>query len=99
MSSLEQFPGELQRRLEDFYQALAQYGEVAPGVRFRLEGMLEAALLLQCVSDEELRRLVGDAYRQHMGEPPPALPGNPEPYHLPVRWQRAPVFPSGGPKA
>ena len=99
MSSPGQLRVELEQRLQDFYRELAEYGEVAPGVRFRLEGMLQTALWLQCVDEQQLQRLVHDIYREHMGEAPAPLPGRPEPYHLPVHWQRAPVFPSGGPKS
>lgn len=92
----EEFRKVLVQRLDEFYSDLAKFGEVAPGVRFRLEGFIEAGLCLQLIAATEVQKVIADAYQIHMGAVAPALPGKPEPYHLPIRWQRAPVFPSGG---
>jgi hypothetical protein len=90
----ETFIAEAARRLDAFYGDLHNYGEVAPGVRFRLEGFLEAGLSLQLVERNELDALIQAAYKTHMGQEPTAVPG--DGLQLPVRWRRAPVYPSGG---
>ncbi len=96
MTSEAQFVALAQQRLDDFYSQLALTGEVAPGVRFRLEGFLEAGLVLQLAEPRHLANMINASYRAFMGEPPEPCPIADVPVQLPVRWQRAPVYPSAG---
>ena len=96
MVSEAQFVALAQQRLDDFYKQLALTGEVAPGVRFRLEGFLEAGLVLQLVESRQLASMITASYRAFMGESTSPCPLADVPVQLPVRWQRAPVYPSKG---
>ena len=98
VSSVEpatQFLPEAQQRLDNFYRELAQWGEVAPGPRFRLEGFLEAGLTLGLVQQPQLQTMIDTSYRTFMGRAPDPIPGSEPMVQLPVRWQRAPVYKSG----
>jgi hypothetical protein len=96
MVSEAQFVTLAQQRLDDFYAQLALTGEVAPGVRFRLEGFLEAGLALQLVEPRQLATMIAASYRAFMGESPEPCPVADVAVQLPVRWQRAPVYPGTG---
>jgi hypothetical protein len=95
MQSPEQFQTAAQQRLEGFYSNLAQWGEVAPGVRFRLEGYLQAGIDMGLLQRTQLQSMIEASYRSHMGKPPPPSPAPTEHVQLPVYWQRAPVYASG----
>jgi hypothetical protein len=94
MVSEAQYVALAQQRLDDFYSQLALTGEAAPGIRFRLEGFLEAGLVLQLVEPRQLAAMITASYRAFMGEAPEPCPVADVPVQLPVRWQRAPVYPS-----
>ena len=98
VSSVEpatQFLPEAQQRLDNFYRELAQWGEVAPGPRFRLEGFLEAGLTLGLAQQPQLQAMVETSYRTFMGRAHEPIPGSDPMVQLPVCWQRAPVYKSG----
>jgi hypothetical protein len=95
MQPVPQFLPEAQRRLDDFYRKLAQWGEVAPGPRFRLEGFLEAGLTLGLVQRQQLQDMIETSYHTFMGRAPEPVPGSDQAVQLPVCWQRAPVYKSG----
>ena len=93
----ERFQREAQRRVEAFYRDLTTLGETPPARRFGLEGFLEAGIVLELASQESLRQLVNGRFERYFGEPPPApvaACAEPVGVAVPVRWQRAPVFPS-----
>ena len=87
-------------RVEGFYADLGRLGEVAPAARLRLEGFLEAGLALGLVTRDEVSRWVNDSYRRNMppesgGHTPAVLADCDDGVVvLPVRWRRAPVYPS-----
>ena len=81
------------------FSALAAGDDVPPGQRLRAEGMMEAALLLDAASVEELDRAMDDCYRQAFGR------GIDEDFgadwrgfypfpQVPAMGRRAPVYPS-----
>lgn len=93
---MQNYTSLLEEKLNGFYQDFARFGEVAPGRLFRLEGFIEAGLALELISLEEARSLIGGSYRRHLGEAAPNMdwvdaPGG---LALPVKWQRAPVYPA-----
>lgn len=100
MSAGERFCAEAQARIDRFYRELAQMGEVAPVIRLRLEGFLEAGLVLDLVSRDTVESWIYHYGRRHLGEgrmpDPSQVPADSDDdgMLLPVRWQRAPVHPS-----
>ena len=81
------------------FSALAAGDDVPPGQRLRAEGMMEAALLLDAASVQELDRAMDDCYRQAFGR------GIDEDFgadwrefypfpQVPAMGRRAPVYPS-----
>lgn len=99
-SIAERYQREVERRVDAFYRDLIALGETPPARRFALEGFLEAGIALELASREALSELVRSCFERYFGEPPPEQPeaaaGEPPPagVAVPVRWQRAPVFPS-----
>ena len=93
----ERFRAEAWRRIDQFYGELARLGEVPPARRFALEGFLAAGLYLELVERELLQRWLHDSQRGHLGAELPAPPtwADGAGVTLPVRWQRAPVYPGG----
>ena len=86
---------ELERRWRAIFTALEAGGEVPPSQRLRTEGMMEALVLLDLVSTEELQSRLADCYLACYGE---ALPEDwielfPFP-QVPGFGRRAPVYPS-----
>jgi hypothetical protein len=90
---------ELERRWQQLFGTLASGGEVAPSLRLRAEGMMEALVLLGHATPRELQQSMAACYQaafnesleQAWGErwsdlfPFPQIPGF---------GQRAPVYPS-----
>jgi len=96
---MENLLDELTRRWSAMFSALAAGDDVPPGQRLRAEGMMEAALLLDAASVEELDRAMDDCYRQAFGR------GIDEDFgadwrefypfpQVPAMGRRAPVYPS-----
>lgn len=90
---------EVENRLQGLLQRVAMGGDVPPGLRYRLEGMLEAAALCGEATEAELEQLVervhqdifGVALAERLWDGWEALfpfPG------LPIFADRAPVSPS-----
>ena len=87
-------------RLDQFYRSLGELGEVTPVARLRLEGFLEAGLLLDLVTRADIDSWVAHYTHLHLGEEQ-RLPSSPvladsddDGVLVPVRWRRAPVHPS-----
>ena len=90
---------ELQTRWRDMFAALAAGDDLPPGPRLRTEGMMEAALLQQLATEEELLGAMQDCYQTAFGRSLAADFGEdwrdfyPFP-QIPAMAARAPVFPS-----
>lgn len=52
-------------RLDTLYSRLAKGHDAPPALRLRLEGLLEAALLVGAASEEELQRRLAQAHARH----------------------------------
>ncbi|WP_439107361.1 hypothetical protein [Congregibacter sp.] len=81
------------------FQALAQGNDAPPGPRFRLEGLMEAAVITGDADEGTLRALVAELHESIMGDTIEALLGenwarwHPFP-QIPAFSHRAPVSPS-----
>ena len=99
-SLAKDFREQAQARVECFYADLGRLGEVPPAARLRLEGFLEAGLTLGLVAKDEISRWVDDSYDRHLPteqhQRAPTAPADSDNnlIVLPVRWRRAPVYPS-----
>ena len=90
---------ELERRWRHIFATLSAGGEIAPALRLRAEGFMEALVLLGLATPEDLQARMAFCYSSEFGEsleqdwgeawselfPFPQIPGF---------GQRAPVFPS-----
>ena len=90
---------EIRQRLIDQFQSIAAGGDVPPGSRLRLEGLMEAAVICQDVEKEALRELLAELHLEILGCTLEArLGGDWERWHpfpqIPVFSSRAPVSPS-----
>lgn len=101
----EQLLGHLQTELEQIFAAFVGGDDVAPSRRLRLEGAMQAGVLTGLLQEAELLSLLDAQYSAAFGEALDtasiAVRGHPrdKPYELidiriPVRMQRAPVYPS-----
>jgi hypothetical protein len=90
---------ELQTRWRDMFAALAAGDDLPPGPRLRTEGMMEAALLQQLATEEELLDAMQHCYQAAFGRSLAEEFGAdwrdfyPFP-QIPAMAARAPVFPS-----
>ena len=90
---------ELERRWRCMFVALTSGDDVPPGMRLRTEGMMEAAVLLQCAAPSGLQRAMDDCYRAACGQGIADQFGDdwqdffPFP-QIPAMARRAPVYPS-----
>jgi len=90
---------ELERRWRLMFAALTAGDDVPPAMRLRTEGMMEAAVLLQCAAPAELQQAMDDVYRAACGQGIAAQFGDdwqdffvfPQ---IPAMGRRAPVYPS-----
>jgi hypothetical protein len=93
----QQFELQLGRRLRAVFAAYAGGQDVAPGERLRLEGYMQAGIELGLASRDELVLLLQQTHLEYMGqelaEPFPPMDEN-SVIPIPVRMQRAPVYPS-----
>ena len=90
---------ELERRLRDALQRLAQGDDLPPSHQLRLEGLCEAAVLAGLATPEELDARFIALHREIRGTDPGAPGGgdwrNDHPFpELPLFARRAPVSPS-----
>jgi hypothetical protein len=93
----QQFLQQVTRRLGLVFAAYARGGDVSPGERLRLEGYMQAGIELGMASREELILLLKQVHLDHLGQEladpfPPMEEASVIP--IPVRMQRAPVYPS-----
>ena len=90
---------ELERRWRCIFVALTSGDDVSPAMRLRTEGMMEAAVLLQCAAPSGLQRAMDDCYRAACGQGIAEQFGDdwqdffPFP-QIPAMGRRAPVYPS-----
>lgn len=90
---------ELNRRWDEMFAALARGDDVPPGQRLRAEGMMEALVLQQAASENELVVAMDARYEAAFGRRIAADFGEdwrafyPFP-QIPAMGTRAPVFPS-----
>jgi hypothetical protein len=90
---------ELERRWRCMFVALTSGDEVPPAMRLRTEGMMEAAVLLECAAPAGLQRAMDDCYRAACGQGIAEQFGDdwqdffPFP-QIPAMGRRAPVYPS-----
>ncbi len=89
----------IDRRLADLLAQLAAGLDAPPGQRLRLEGLMEAAVLLEIAAEAELVALLETRYRDAFGHSPGEDLGEdwqsffPFP-QIPAMARRAPVYPS-----
>jgi hypothetical protein len=96
MGSLE---SEIRQRLKEQFQLLARGDDAPPGPRYRLEGLMEAAVISGEVKKEVLRALLAQMHQDIFGEAIEARLGEDwEQWHpfpqIPAFALRAPVSPS-----
>ena len=90
---------ELDARWQQIFSALAGGNDVAPGLRLRTEGLMEAAVLVGAASQEQLTEQMASSYEAAFGR---SLAQDFEddwqnffPFpQIPAMAHRAPVYPS-----
>lgn len=90
---------EIRQRLKEQFHLLARGDDAPPGPRYRLEGLMEAAVISGEVKKEALRALVAQMHQDIFGEAIEVRLGEDwEQWHpfpqIPAFAARAPVFPS-----
>ena len=93
MSEKNGFGREAERRIDDFYRVFAASGEAPPAARYRLEGFLEAGLLLALIDRQSLQGLIDESRLRHLADSSPQPDSASSELWLPLRWRRAPVYP------
>jgi hypothetical protein len=88
----QQFVAIIDDRLAAIYAAWQQGKDVAPAELFRLEGLIEAACLLEFLTQSQANDLIAAAWRAHCELPLPPLSG--QGIQIPSAMRRAPVYPS-----
>jgi hypothetical protein len=97
MSESQVLLEELQSRWSAIFSRLQAGGEVPPGMRLRTEGLMEAAVLLELASEDDLLAAMGSCYSDCYGAPMPLDWRELFPFpQIPGFGQRAPVYPSTG---
>jgi hypothetical protein len=100
MAELNQavFLAEIDKRLELIFKRYADGEDVATGQRLRLEGFIQAGLVLDIVAVEQVLAALDTVHQRIFNEPFGAVF---PPYNeadciiaIPSKMQRAPVFPS-----
>jgi hypothetical protein len=90
---------ELSRRWQAMFSDLQRGDDLAPGMRLRTEGMMEAAVLLEIATAEQLQSLMAQCYEDTVGSSLAEEFGAdwcdffvfPQ---IPATARRAPVYPS-----
>jgi hypothetical protein len=96
---VNELQAEIIRRLEQMYRTLHAGDDVAPATSLRTEGLLEAAVLAGVADQQSLDQLLNQSYSavckttlaQSFGDDWRDFYPFPQ---IPLRMQRAPVFPS-----
>lgn len=87
----------IETTLLEIFHNLKQGYDVPPAALFRSEGIMESALLMQEMTPAEQQTLLEKCWAQAMQEPYPdwvAKPSLEGGVTIPVKMQRAPVYPS-----
>jgi hypothetical protein len=86
---------ELKNRWCSIFSRLASGGEVPPSLRLRAEGMMEALVLLQLATVDELQSAMATCYADYYSAPLPVDWRELFPFpQIPGYGRRAPVYPS-----
>jgi hypothetical protein len=96
---MAQLMTEIEKRLQAAYARVAAGDDLPPGIRYRLEGLLEAAVITGQQREAELLATIAAVHEEVLGESPAALYGRDWQTSYPFpefpAWQRrAPVTPS-----
>ena len=102
MADPELYRREVRERIEAFYRELGEWGEMPPAKRLRLEGFLEAGILLGLLERDALGTWVEASWQRYIDDPAGdliaidgLLGGGSGDIRLPVIWERAPVYCAG----
>lgn len=95
MPKKERLLEELENRWRSIFSRLQAGENVSPSLRLRAEGLMEAAVLLELATEDELQSAMASCYADYYDTP---LPGEwrelfPFP-QIPGCGRRAPVYPS-----
>lgn len=90
---------EIRQRLSEQFRCLARGDDAPPGPRYRLEGLMEAAVITGEAKQERLQAMVAELHQEFFGETLEARLGEGwERWHpfpqIPAFTVRAPVSPS-----
>ncbi len=86
---------ELDNRWRSIFSRLVEGGEVPPSLRLRTEGLMEALVLLELASVEELQSAMAVCYADYYSAPLPVDWRELFPFpQIPGHGRRAPVYPS-----
>ncbi|CAA0089759.1 Uncharacterised protein [Zhongshania aliphaticivorans] len=88
------FVEELDDRLLSFFRDQSEGFDIPPAVLYRLEGFIEAGLVLGFINPKEIKRRLYDLAIQYGGEEAGELYHNDERIILHVLMPEAPVYPS-----
>lgn len=100
MTDASRLEVEVTRRWQDMLSAVVAGEDIPPGLRWRTEGMMEALVLLDIRSGDELQQAMAEAYRQSLGRSLDSdlgadwRAGHPFP-EIPYFMRRAPVHRGG----
>ncbi len=82
----------IESRLHEIFAAYAEGLDVAPAKRFRTEGLMEAACMLEMSDQNTVMSLVQSCWREHFEQDFPDVEEGI--LRIPVLMKRAPVYPS-----
>lgn len=82
----------IESRLHEIFSAYAEGLDVAPAKRFRTEGLMEAACLLEISDANAVVSLVQSCWREYFKQDFPEVEDGA--LCIPVMMRRAPVYPS-----
>ena len=86
---------ELENRWRLIFSRLVEGGEVPPTLRLRAEGLMEALVLLELATEEELQFAMAACYADYYSAPLPVDWRELFPFpQIPGHGLRAPVYPS-----
>jgi hypothetical protein len=86
---------ELDNRWRLIFSRLSDGGEVPPSLRLRAEGLMEALVLLELATVDELQSAMATCYADYYSDPLPVDWRELFPFpQIPGHGRRAPVYPS-----